>query len=74
MAWARRAAKAWRDAHRAMDDFLAEAVRLSEEEFDRLCDAEFAKVDAMMAEMQPAIDEDISPRSCGAPKCTMWPR
>jgi hypothetical protein len=31
-------------------------------QFERLCDAEFARVDAMMAEIRAAIDEDKWPR------------
>ena len=46
-----------------MDDRLGEAVeRLSEAEFERLCDAEMAKVDAMMAQLRAAVDEDRWPR------------
>ena len=49
-----------------MDDRLGEAVeRLSEADFERLCDAEMAKVDAMMAELRAAVDEDRWPREYG---------
>jgi hypothetical protein len=34
----------------------------SEEAFERLCDAEMAKVDAMMAMLRAAVDEDRWPR------------
>ena len=62
-AWARRTSAAWLKAHREMDDRLGEAVeRLSEEAFERLCDAEMAKVDAMMKALRAAIDEDRWPR------------
>ena len=46
-----------------MDDRLGEAVdKLDEEAFERLCEAEFAKVDAIMAQLRAAIDEDKWPR------------
>ena len=62
-AWARQAAAAWRNAHRELDERLgAAAGRLSEAEFERLCGAEFARVDAMMAELRRALDEDKWPR------------
>ena len=62
-AWARETAAAWRDAHRAMDDYLTAMVgKVSEEEFERLCDAEMAKVDAMLAQLRAAADEDKWPR------------
>ena len=64
-AWARRASAAWREAHRAMDDLLGEAAdALDAKAFARLCDAETAKVDAMMAQMRSAIDADRWPRDC----------
>ena len=62
IAWARRTSAAWLKAHHEMDDRLGEAVeQLSEEEFERMCDAEEAKVDAMMAQLRAAIDEDKWP-------------
>jgi len=62
-AWARETAAAWRQAHREMDDRLTEAVgRVSEEEFERLCEAEMDKVDAMMAQLRAAVDEEKWPR------------
>jgi hypothetical protein len=49
IAWAKKTAVAWRDAQREMDDRCSEAVeRLDEEAFERLCDAEQAKVDAIV--------------------------
>jgi hypothetical protein len=63
-AWARQAGAAWLKAHHEMDEFLTAAVeRMGKAEFERLCDAEFAKVDAMMAELRAAIDEDKWPKS-----------
>ena len=63
VAWARRTSAEWLEAHREMDDRLGEAVeRLSKEEFERLCDAEMAKVDAIMATLRAAIDQDRWPR------------
>lgn len=62
-AWAGRTSAAWLAAHRELDEFLTQAVsRLSEEEFERLCEAEFAKVDAIMAQLSDAIDDDKWPR------------
>ena len=62
-AWVRRTGAAWREAHRAMDDRLGAAVgRMSEADFERLCDAEMAKVDAMMASCGRRLDEDRWPR------------
>lgn len=64
-AWARETSAAWLAAHRELDEFLTQAVsRLSEAEFERLCQAEFAKVDAMMAELRAALDENKWPREC----------
>ncbi|MFL6830297.1 MAG: hypothetical protein ACJ8D5_06720 [Sphingomicrobium sp.] len=61
--WVRRTGDAWLEAHRALDDRLGKAVEhLSEEEFERLCDAEFARVDAMMAQLRAAVDQDKWPR------------
>jgi hypothetical protein len=46
-----------------MDERCGEAVgRLSEEDFERLCDAEQAKVDAARAPLQAAADRDEWPR------------
>ena len=62
-AWVSETVAAWREAHREVDEVLGKAVdRMSEAEFERLCDAEFAKVDAMMAELRAAVDHDRWPR------------
>lgn len=62
-AWAKQAAATWREAQRAMDERCTEAVdRLDEEEFERLFQAEQAKVDAVRAPMQAVIDHDRWPR------------
>jgi hypothetical protein len=62
-AWARQASAAWLTATQEIDDFLTAAVeRMGKAEFERLCDAELARVDAMMAELRAAIDEDKWPR------------
>jgi hypothetical protein len=51
------------EAQRARDERCGEAVdRLSEEEFERLCDEEQAKVDAIRAQLDAVIDEDRWPR------------
>jgi hypothetical protein len=62
-AWVRETAAKWRDAMRQMDDRCMEAVeRLDEEAFDRLCDAEEAKVEAIRAQLQAVIDKDRWPK------------
>ena len=62
-AWVKETAAAWREAQRHMDDFLTEAVeRLGEEEFERLCDEEQAKVDAFRAPLKLAGEKDIWPK------------
>ena len=62
-AWARQASAAWLKATLEMDEFLTAAVeRMNKAEFERLCYEEFAKVDAMMAELRAAVDEDKWPR------------
>jgi uncharacterized protein (DUF924 family) len=61
--WARETSAKWREAHRQMDERCSKAVeRLSEEEFERLCEAEQAKVDAIMAQLRAVIDKDQWPR------------
>ncbi len=63
-AWVRRTAAAWREAQRQMDERLDEAVnRVSEEDFERLCDEEEAKVDVFRAPMKLAAEKDLWPRS-----------
>jgi hypothetical protein len=48
---------------REMDDKCMEAVdRLTEEEFNRLCDEEQAKVDALRALLEDVIERDRWPR------------
>ena len=61
--WAKRTGDEWLEAQRAMDERLSDAVgRLSEEEFNRMFEAESAKVDPMMALLRAAVDEDVWPR------------
>jgi hypothetical protein len=61
--WVRKTAKAWREAHREMDERCDEAVEhLDEEAFERFCDAEQAKVDAIYAQLRAVIDHDRWPR------------
>ena len=63
-AWVRQTAAALRDAQRRMDERLDEAVnRVSEEEFERLCDEEEAKVDVFHEPMKLAAEKDLWPRS-----------
>lgn len=63
MAWVRETAAKWRAAQRAMDDRCDEAVEhLSEEEFERLCDADEAKVDAFRRPLKEAAERDLWPR------------
>src|SRR3954447_20373731 len=62
-AWVRETMAKLRNAQRAMDDRCDEAVeRLSEEAFERLCDAEQAKVDAIRAQIDAVIERDLWPR------------
>ena len=62
-AWVRKTAKALREAQRAMDERCDEAFgRLDEEEFERLCDEEEAKVDAFRAPLIAAARRDVWPR------------
>ena len=62
-AWVRETAAAWRKAQREMDDRCGEAVeRLSEEEFERLCDEEEAKIDAFRGPLKAAVERDLWPR------------
>ena len=61
--WVRETGAALRAAQRAMDDRCDEAAgRLSEAAFERLCDAEQAKVDAFLAPLRAAADHDKWPR------------
>ena len=62
-AWVKERTAAWRAAMHAMDERCSEAVeRMDEDEFERLFDAEQAKVDAIRAELQAVIDKDQWPR------------
>ncbi len=61
--WAKEVTTAWRQAQQAMDDRCMEAVEwLSEAEFDRLYDAEQAKVDAVRAPIDAVIEKGRWPR------------
>lgn len=61
--WVKETVKALRAAQRQMDERCMEAAeRLSEEEFERLCDQEQAKVDAIRAELDAVIEHDRWPR------------
>lgn len=63
MARARAACAALRQAQRDMDATCGAAVdRLSVEEFERLCTAEQAKVDAIRAPIDDVIERDLWPR------------
>jgi len=63
IAWVKETAAAWRKAMREMDDRCSEAAeRLSEDAFERLCDAEQAKVDAIHALLTAVVDKDMWPR------------
>ena len=63
MAWIRETAAKWRAAQRAMDERCDEAVgRMDEEEFEHLCDAEEAKVDAFRKPMKDSAERDVWPR------------
>lgn len=62
-AWVEEATAAWREAQRAMDDRCGAAVaRLSEEEFERLCDEEEAKVEVFRAPLKDAAERDVWPK------------
>jgi hypothetical protein len=62
-AWVKATAAAWREAQRQMDERCDAAVtRLSEEEFERLCDEEEAKVDAFRAPLRAVAERDVWPR------------
>ena len=62
-AWVRSTCAAWRAAMRAMDDKCdAAAARLSEAEFERLIEAEQAKVDAIRGEIDAVVERDVWPQ------------
>jgi hypothetical protein len=61
-AWATEVSEAWLAAAQAMDERCREAVgRMDEAEFERFVDAEQAKLDAIRAPLQAAIDKDVWP-------------
>jgi hypothetical protein len=63
-AWVRSTCAAWRAAMRAMDATCdAAAARLSEAEFEKLIEAEQAKVDAVRAEVDAVVERDVWPRA-----------
>lgn len=63
VAWVRETTAALREAQREMDNRCTEAVgRLEEVAFNRLFEAEQAKVDAIRARLQAVIDHDRWPR------------
>jgi hypothetical protein len=62
-AWVRETEAAWAEAQRAMTERCCEAVELlSEEAFERLCDAEQAKVDSFRVPLKDAAERDRWPR------------
>ena len=62
LAWARHAAERWLAAQTAMDERCTEAVgRLSEEEFERLCEEEEAKIERFRGPLIEARDQDKWP-------------
>jgi hypothetical protein len=64
VAWVRETAAKWHEAMRAMHEKCCEAVgRLSEAAFERLCDEEQAKVDALRAPLDAVIERDEWPRA-----------
>lgn len=61
--WVSETTAALRDAQWRMDQICTEAVsRLPEEEFDRLFDAEQAKVDSFLGPLKTAADKDLWPK------------
>jgi hypothetical protein len=63
VAWVRETTGALREAQREMDDCCTEACeRLSEKAFDRLFEAEEAKVEAIYAQLRAVADHDRWPR------------
>ena len=61
--WSLERTAAWRKAQHAMDERCTMAVeRLSEDAFDRLFEAEQAKVDAIRAEIETAAKADKWPK------------
>jgi hypothetical protein len=63
VAWVRETTATLREAQREMDDRCTKAVdRLDPQAFDRLFEAEQAKVDAILTQLRAVIDEDRWPR------------
>jgi dissimilatory sulfite reductase (desulfoviridin) alpha/beta subunit len=63
VAWVRETVAKWAEAMRRRDDRCGAAVdRLSEEAFERLCDEEEAKVEAIHAQLRAVIERDEWPR------------
>lgn len=61
--WVEATHAAWLKAQRQMDDYLTAIVgEVSEEEFERLCDEEEAKVDAIRAVVEDAAYNDRWPK------------
>jgi hypothetical protein len=64
IAWVKETVAKLREAQRAMDDRCDEAVgRIDEEDFERLCDAEEAKVDAFRKPTKDAAERDLWPKA-----------
>jgi TorA maturation chaperone TorD len=62
-AWVKEAMAAWEKAQREMDRRCDEAVgQVSEEEFNRLFEAEQAKVCALLDQLRAAADHDQWPK------------
>ena len=63
VAWVRETSAALSEAQREMDERCSEACeRLSEKAFDRLFEAEEAKVEAIFAQLRAVADHDRWPR------------
>jgi hypothetical protein len=63
VAWMQQTTEALFAAQDAMDERCMAAVgKISEEEFERLCDEEEAKVDALFKVLRAAADHDKWPR------------
>jgi hypothetical protein len=63
IAWVKQSVAALREAQRQMDARCTEAVdRLDEDAFNRLFEAEQAKVDAIRADIDAVVEHDKWPR------------
>ena len=63
VAWVSQAVAKLRAAHHAMDERCTAAVeRLDAEAFERLVEAEQAKIDAIRAPIDAVIERDLRPR------------